>query len=360
MMATPRLAQPITRLVVAAVVFSACKDDPKPATPAAPSSPAPVADAAAPPADAPPVDAAADTDPAITLTIVEPPEPGTAIAKRCTLAGPPLVAQCTGGTAGIVVDKNDVVYVASGPAVHRFRRGAAEPCALEPAGAPITLPPEAKRSQRIDGPVYMRSGGVEWGLARVGDAVYAHDFTTGVFRVDRGKPEPACTEVFGYRTLAALGRRMLVARRGIEELRLGKPCRARDAGIDAKQNGALYAVGSTLYAAWGGELERYEDGKAKRIAEGIRLCSVSAVTACGDGTCILDNNCSQLVQLAPDGSVAKTIDDKLFEARPYSLRGLATARDGTVYIFARHRDEVGGRELCEVAVYAVPPSTFER
>src|SRR5438309_132592 len=81
----------------------------------------------------------------------------------------------------------------------RYTRAAGDDCRFDPAGEPIALPAANKRPQRIDkGPVYMRSGGPAWHLVRAGDAIYAYDFLGGLFRVDRGKPEAACTDVFGY------------------------------------------------------------------------------------------------------------------------------------------------------------------
>lgn len=283
----------------------------------------------------------------ITISVVKPTTPGSGFAKRCVVAGPPLATTCIGGSKGIALDAAGTLYVANEQLLHRF--SISEDCKLAPAGEPIALPADNPRPQVLGkGPVYMRSGGVAWRLARAGDAIYAHDFLVGMFRVDRGKVEPACTQEFGFHAFVKVGKRLLAQRKGIEEITLGKAgaCKAKSAGIDDKAR-LLFAARDRAYT-------KFDD-------LGVRLCHVAAMTACGDGACILDHNCPQLVQLAADGTVLRQIEaEQLFDVRPWSVDGLATATDGSVYLYARHRDKLDGKDVCEAAVYRIPPAVFAR
>ncbi|MBA3397778.1 MAG: hypothetical protein H0T89_34460, partial [Deltaproteobacteria bacterium] len=255
------------------------------------------------------------------------------------------------------------IHLVHGASVLRFRATPGE-CTLEPAGEPIALPPETPRPQRIDGgPLYMRSGGPAWELHATGDALYAFDFLGGLYRIARGKPEPACTSEFGFRSFAQVGKRWLATRKGIEELELGRAgkCKARSARLDDKARGTIHAIGGALYLASHDKLHRYAGKTATALGAGTRMCALTAMTACGDGACALDHNCPQLIQLAADGAVIRTIEaSKLFDVRPYSLDDLASAPDGTVYLLAHHRDKLDGREVCEAAVYAISSAVFAR
>lgn len=285
----------------------------------------------------------------LEISIVPPSAPATAFARRCTVGGAPLTAPCTGGSHGVALDRAGTLYVANEGAVHRFEIDHTDGCALAPAGEPIALPPDNPRPQVLGkGPVYMRSGGVAWALVPAPDAVYAHDFLVGLYRVDRGKPEPACTTEFGFRTFAWAGKRLLGLRKGVEQVTPGArgACKAKSAAIDDKAR-ALFAAAGRVYT----QLDDL----------GVRICAATAMTACGDGACIVDHNCPKLVQIAADGAVLRTLPaERLFEARPWSVDGAATGRDGTVYLYARHRDKVGDTHVCEAAVYAIPPAVFAR
>jgi hypothetical protein len=322
----------------------------------------------------------------ITITARAPRSPARpALAKRCVLGGDPVPADCVGGGEGIALGKDGTLLVVAGKTVRRYRRAgaasagsgdaAAEPreCRFEPSGEPIELPPDHPRPQKLDGgPVYMRSGGPAWQLVRAGDIVYAHDFLGGLFRIDRGKLEPACESVFGYKTVAALGKRLLVARKGIEELRPGKQCTAVATKLDDKARGELYAIRDRLYRTSGRELVRYDGVTPKQLGpatpvalgEGTRICHIASMSACGEGACVLDSNCKQLVQLAADGKVLRVIDDdQLFSTPPWTLRALATSEAGEVYVLAKHRDTPDGKPasdqaICEAAIYEVPAAAF--
>jgi hypothetical protein len=355
MLVSAQRRQSITRVLGAMLIVSACtqKSDDKPASRAAePSKPAvalghPGVDNAA----AAPVGPATPQKPAKST-----------LARRCTLAGDPLVSDCVGGGDGLAFGKDGELYVVDGKHVRRYRRAAGDACHFEPSGegAAIELPPDNPRPQKVGGgPIYMRSGGAAWRLVRSGDAVYAHDFLGGLFRIDRGKSEPACVDVFGYKSVAALGKKLYIARGGIHELRLGKQCKAVSAKLDDKASGALYAAHDKLYLGSGSELVRYDGTTPTKLGEGTRICFVSAFTACGDGACIVDNNCMQVIQLGADGKVLRVLDDdKLFAARPWSLAEATTSDAGAVYVLARHRDKTNDKEICEAAIYELPAAVF--
>jgi hypothetical protein len=284
----------------------------------------------------------------------------TGLAKRCLLGGDPLGADCVGGGTGIAVGKDGLLYVVDGKQVRRYQRTPGDACNFEPSGEPIALPPDNPRPQPLGkGPVYMRSGGAAWHLVRAGDALYAHDFLAGLFRIDHGKPELACVDVFGYNSVAALGKKLLIARGDVLELKLGKQCKAIATKLADKVRGSLYSAHDKLYLASGSELTRFDGTTQTKLGEGTRICYATALTACGDGACVLDSNCMQIIQLAADGKVLRVLDDdKLFATRPWSIAEAATSDAGDVYVLARHRDKTNDKEICEAAVYELPAALF--
>src|SRR5688572_18427572 len=185
-MAAPQRTHTSTRLLGILALLGCGKDEPKLST-QPPSPPAQDAAAVAAPTDA------GDNKNKITITVDKPKAPGSGLAKRCAISGPPLETPCTGSSTGIAFDKAGVLYLVNEKQLRRFN--VTEPCTLAPEGEPLELPPDNPRPQPLGkGPVYMRSGGVAWELVQTPDAIYAHDFLVGLFRVDRGKPEPTCTE----------------------------------------------------------------------------------------------------------------------------------------------------------------------
>jgi hypothetical protein len=310
------------------------------------------------PGDKPAVALADATAPVTPATPQKPARTG--LAKRCMLGGDPLGADCVGGGTGIALDKAGLLYVVDGNQVRRYQRAPGDACNFEPSGEPIVLPPDNPRPQPLGkGPVYMRSGGAAWHLVRAGDALYAHDFLGGLFRIDHGKPEAACVDVFGYNSIAALGKKLLIARGDVLELELGKQCKATPTKRGDKLRGSLYSAHDKLYLAAGSELTRFDGTTQTKLGEGTRICYATALTACGDGACVLDSNCMQVIQLAADGKVLRVLDDdKLFATRPWSIAEAATSDAGDVYVLARHRDKTNDKEICEAAVYELPAALF--
>lgn len=343
MLTSARSRQRIIRLA-ALIALAGCKAEP----PAARRDDAPVT--AAPPRDA---------ANAITIRPEPPRAPGDALARRCVFDGDPLVAGCGDRGSGLAWHAG-TLYVVAGEEVRRYARAEGDGCRYTPAGAPIALPPVQARPQSLDGPVYMRSGGPEWNLTVAGGAVYAFDYLAGLFRFERGAARPACVDVFGYSSVVAHGKQLLVNRRGIEQLALGKRCTASSAKIDDKARGALYSIAGALHvASGGGALARYDGASRTEIAKGARVCSISAVVACGDGACIVDNNCMQVIQLDGGGAPLRTIEGRrLFGARPWGLGGAVAGAGGAVLVHARHRDRAGDQEICETAIYELPAALF--
>jgi hypothetical protein len=321
---------------------------------------------AAPPPPPPPADAAAATDAEATsgkITFsVKPAHPkGTALGKRCAIDGEPLVGECSGGSEGLAIDAKNTLWVTSGASIRRYTRG--EACHYVPDGVPFDLPPVDKRMQPLDkGPVYMRSGGPAWHLLRAGDAIYAYDYLGGMFRVDRGKPEPVCLDVFGYDSAAFLDGKIYIARQGIEELVPGKKCVAKSAKIDDKAHGKLAAIRGKLYlASRDNALMRAEPKKLVDAAPTAKPCSIWATTACGDSdACMIDGNCKRVIQVG-DGDFERVLEqDSLFEPVPWSIVAAATWSDGAVVTLARVREGHGPEATCEGAIYELPPALFAR
>lgn len=287
--------------------------------------------------------------------------PGSGLARRCSIAGDPIGERCE-NRGGLAVDASGVVYVLDGAQVRRYRRASGEPCRLDPTGAPIELGPPPERMQPIDGPLYLRSGDPEWKLVSDGAQVYAHDFLGGLVRIDRGKPEPTCTDVFGFYSAAKVGGRWVIDRNRGERLEPGArgACKARRLAPRLPRGATVYTRDGELHAATTRELVRYAAGEPVRTE--LSACAVTALTACGDGTCVLDRNCSQMLQIAPDGGVRTLASRALFDQRPYTLSAAATTPGGAVLVLAQHRDRAAGSggELCEAAVYELVPAVFAR
>ncbi len=367
MRASALLAEPSIRLGLAVGFLAACGQGTRsrPDDAPRPSPVVAIGDGAPAPFDAgPSLFDAADANPnRITVSITPPRAPGSGAAKRCALGGDPLFDGCSAGHGGLAVDAAGLLYVSGGTRVQRYRRAEDDgECRYDPVGPPIEMPPPPTRAQRLDGPVYMRSGGPSWRLSRAGAAIYAVDYLAGTVRVDRGKPEPACGEQFGYRAIAAVGRRVLVGRNGIEELVLGRRCTARSSRVDDKASGDVYGVAGALYLVSAGtsEIVRYDGRRRIPVGTDHRACSVVALADCGDGVCALDTNCMQILQIPADGRDRLLDRDALFDQRPWLLVAATPGPDGSLLVLARHRDVTGNDEICEPALYELPAVVFER
>src|SRR5262249_25686318 len=137
--------------------------------------------------------------------------------------------------------------------------------------------------------------------------------------------------------------------------------KAISAKIDDKASGRLFTAHDKLYVGSSNTASRYDGKVATKLAEGARLCYVTAFTRCGDGVCIVDNNCMQIIQLCADDAMQRVLhDDKLVATRPWSLAKATTSDAGDVYVLARHRDKTNNKEICEAAIYEIPAAAFAR
>lgn len=330
------------------LVLAACGSSSEPAKPA----PEPAKPVAAPAPDA----AKSDDHGSIKISIKPVQHKLDALAKRCALVGDPLAnAGCHNGS--IATDTKGGIFVVDGAHVRRYVR-AGEPgeCRLELDAAfgdhgVAPTPPDNPRPQSLDGPVYMRSGGPDWRVVASGDTIYVHDYLGGLYRIDRGKPEKVCPNLFGFSTLAVVKGKLLIARKGIEQVALPS-CKAKSAKLDDHAHGSIFSVHDQLYIADGTTVSRFEGATAQKLDAG-ELCYADGITTCGSGVCIVDHNCPSVIVV---GDTAKKLDaDDLFTNRPYGLGSAATAPDGTVYLYALHKEQ-GMDAPCEGAVYALNPA----
>ncbi|HUH01678.1 MAG TPA: hypothetical protein VML75_06760, partial [Kofleriaceae bacterium] len=197
-------------------------------------------------------------------TTAAPPEPAGS-AMRCTLEPAIEPGTCDIHVSrDLAVDGDGALYVVDGErGVRRYVPAAGEGCVLraDPTFGDSGLwpLPEVKPlGQSLDGPVYMRSGGPKFALARAGDgSIYAYDFLGGAHRV-RGKARPErCEGVPGISGLAFVDTRMLAAR-GREVVALeakGKSCKAGKVFSTALQPLAIAGDGEHLIVGGRGDGE---------------------------------------------------------------------------------------------------------
>lgn len=326
------------------LLITACgsKHDDQPPAPTATAvevAPAP-ADAAA---------AADDKKPKLKFQFHELRPAGSELGKRCTVAGEPLAVACM-GSVSIALDAAGTLWTVSGKQVRRLK---GDGCAYADAGAAVDLPADNARPQALGkGKMYMRSGGAEWHLLADGNKVYAYDYLGGMFRIDSGKAEPFCLDVFGYSSAAIVGGKLLIAREGIEELHPGKTCKATPAG-DAKFHGHIAAVGGKLVQA----TRDFQVSSGDKPLDTGHLCSAGAMFACGGGVCVVDGNCQGIIQADPP---RKLEYDQLFAPRPWTIAAVVTKPDGTALVGATLREGQGEAATCEGALFELPAAVFNR
>ena len=219
--------------------------------------------------------------------------------------------------------------------------------ATSPPASRSRCRPVPTRAQAIDkGPVYMRSGGPAWHLLSSADAIYAYDYLGGMFRIDRGKSEPTCTEVFGYDSAVAIGGKLLVARQGIERLAPGKPCKASSAKIDDKAQGSLHVrrrQAPRRHARQPAHCATTARRSRRRRSRARSRRSPRAATARASSTVTAASCCSS-APMAPSRARSMTTSSSI--RVPWSIPDAITRADGTVVLLARNRDGHGpGRDV---------------
>lgn len=302
-------------------------------------------------------------------TTAPPPEDvGSAI--RCTLE-PPIepVARDIHASRDLAVDADGAVYLVDGErGVRRYVPAGGEGCVLRADAAFGTaglwpLPEVKPIGQKLDGPVYMRSGGPKYSLARAGDgSIYAYDFLGGAYRV-RGKAKPErCGDVPGISGLAFVGKRMLAAR-GREVIVLevkGKTCKPGKTFTAALSPNALAGDGDGDTLLLGGRDDEYRvarvgsDGKPLWTAGAddsfapSGMCSITAVARCGEAICVADGNCQKLLRFDPTtgAHLATTRYHDLFGPRVDQLHAI-TATYASLSLKA-------GDETVQPAIFRLP------
>ncbi|MCA9674228.1 MAG: hypothetical protein KC464_04220, partial [Myxococcales bacterium] len=320
-----------------------------------------------------PLDGGSLTIGPVTLTVA-PAHDGPGLAARCSLEGDPLASECRVAEDSIAVDAAGHVYVGDTAGLRRYvvGDGAGAGCALVldagfgHAGVVPWPVMEPKGQVLGKGPVYMRSGGPEWKVAigPRGEA-YIYDYLLGIHRVDRGKVEPVCPDLQGIHALRFIGKQAYVGQGALSRLTIGRTCKVTPAKLDQPARFGFAVVGDALVAEVDfHHLARF-DGDGKTVATyGIDdafapggYCSAVAQVPCGDGLCVLDQNCQKVVRWALDGTYDRTIEsEELFGARPATLSAAVRDHDGVVWIAAAHKDG----EVCEGAIYRVPADVWAR
>ena len=334
---------------------------------AAPRSSAPVVDAAVAPL-AP--DAAATAGKAGTMRIsIDPPrQRGHAIAARCALEGDPLDGDYSHARLSIAAASDGALYVADSAGVRRYRAKAGAPCALAidasfgSAGV-LAIPEIEPPPQTVGGgALYFQSGGRNWALAAgPRGTVYLHDLLRGVRRVDRGKVEATCPALQGVMSLVFVGQQAYIERNGGERLAIGS-CKTTPARLKPASPRTLHGAGGALWGEIDSDtLVRYGGSGTQTTIESLDafepggFCTITALAGCGDGLCVVDSNCIKIARYDLTGSFVRELDGAiLFDDRPTSITGAATAADGALWIAATHKDG----EHVEGAIYLVPTAAM--
>lgn len=249
-------------------------------------------------------------------TTTAPPEP-TGSATRCTVEPPIEPGECDiHASRDVAIDAEGALYVVDAErGVRRYLPAAGDGCVLR-ADATFgdnglwPLPEVKPLGQKLDGPVYMRSGGPKFSLATANDgSIYAYDFLGGAHRV-RGNARPErCDGIPGISGLAFAGKRMLAAR-GREVVALeakGKTCKPGKVFSAALQALAIAGDGDGLILGGRGDGEHRvarvgRDGKPLWTAGADDsfaddgMCSITSVTRCGDVVCVADGNCQKILR----------------------------------------------------------------
>lgn len=288
---------------------------------------------------------------------VKVPEVEESLAARCAVPGPPLSGTCRDEIRSIAATAEHFYLVDEANNLRRYRIASADAKSCELAldesfgsGGMIAPPPDREVMQSADGPVHMRSGGPDFSVTIGSDgSVYVYDFLLGVYRVDGNALEPVCTDTPGINWFGQSGKTMTIirgaavyqltrSRKGcaVKEVELDAPIRVR--GPASHAGGALYVAGShSEHSA--NVVARIVDGAATAVygAEDAfaagGLCSVNAVTQCGDQVCVADGNCQQIDRFAADGAPANATKLRdLVGDGVYGVTGLVAAGGAGLWI----------------------------
>jgi len=299
------------------------------------------------------------------------------LGQRCALDVALPEGKCIDLTLGdIAAGPDGAVYLMEHEAgVRRLVAQAGDGCTLASDdafgdGGKLPLPKPPPVGQKLDGKVYMRSGGAKFAFAAgPGGSVYIYDYLDGLHRI-AGKSGPAsCIGVPGLSAVAFSGSKPLAAR-GSELVPLaarGKTCTAgKPLASPLHMITALWGDGRTLYAGGtskdgkkrlvrvDGKKSTWTAGADDAFADG-GLCWVNQITGCGDDLCVVDGNCNKVSRFAKkDGAyVGQWKNDALFGMNAYKVQGFAAGAGGVLWASVALRRKDGS---CEGAIYRIDPA----
>lgn len=335
-------------------------EPPPPASIPAPTAPAPTTPA---PNVTPVVDAAPDGNSnkiEISIAPKRANRPSTAV--RCAVEGDPLDGK---DQLSLATASDGTLYVSDAVGFRRFRPNLEHGCSLQldrsfGKDGVLAFPNAKPKSQRLnDGPVYMRSGGAQWKLASDGKAaIYAFDYLLGVYRIDHNRAEAVCPDVQGVDSIAVAPAGVFFGGAPIRKANLRGKCSVADL---KGTRGSTYAIGDQLWQKTNDKTLTALDANGHATEVSITskdsfapggFCYASAVTACGDKLCVVDNNCKKVEIYNRDGTFAAELKDNLFDQFPFGLPTGTTAGTAGLWLAATYHEA----NVYEGAVFLVPAS----
>lgn len=298
------------------------------------------------------------------------------LGQRCALDVALPAGKCIDLTLGdIAAGPDGAVYLMEHEAgVRRLVVQQGDGCTLAAddsfgEGGQLPLPKPPPVGQKLDGKIYMRSGGAKFAFAAgPGGSIYIYDYLDGVHRI-AGKAGPAaCIGVLGLNAVAFTGKKPLAARGGdlVPLIARGKSCTAgKPKASPLNMITALLGDGRTLYVGGtskdgkkrlvrvDGKKSTWTAGADDAFADG-GLCWVNQITDCGDDLCVVDGNCNKVSRFAKkDGAFAgEWKNDALFGMSANKVQGLASGPDGVLWASVSMRRKDGS---CEGAIYRIEP-----
>lgn len=349
---------------LSAVLLLGCSkakhDEPAPTTATPVPTPAltPTATSAKPAIDAAPE----RTDNKIELSIKPARAKAPSTAVRCAVEGDPLDGK---DQLSLATASDGALYVSDAVGFRRFRPNLEQGCKLQldrsfGKDGVLAFPTAKSKAQPLDAErVYVRSGGPQWKLASDGkQGIYAFDYLLGVYRIDHNRAEPICPDVQGVDSIAVVSSGLYFGGAPVRKANLRGKCSV----VELKgTRGKTYAIGEQLWHQTDDKTLTALDanGHATEISITSKdsfapggFCYASAVTACGDKLCVVDNNCKKIEIYNRDGSFAAELKDNLFDQFPYGLPTGTSAGDAGLWLVATYHEA----NVYEGAVFLVPAS----
>lgn len=345
------------------------------------------------PAPAPAADNPAKGEPGIALPGGEAPtEPGGEIgvklpqktvadpadqtlATRCAFDVGPKPTGCGDRTLGsIALGPDGALYlVEHGVGVRRYNAARSGSCSLTldrsfGDDGVMPFPKVEPLKQKLDGKVYMRSGGPSFELTTTGGSVYMFDYLDGIHRIAGSKGLESCVGIGGVKAFALRGGAPIILQStDLVRLDTGKTCKAgKPIKSPLRANGML-VDGSDIYLAGTAGSNEHRVARVDRKGKVVftagnedafaddGMCYAGQLADCGDAICAVDGNCKKVVRFAKkDGAHVGTWKmQALFGDAVYHVAGLAPAADGSLWAAVSLRDP--SSDQCEPAIFLLPP-----